>query len=402
MIEIFLSFLRLGLTSFGGPSAHVGYFHAEYVTRRGWLDEAAFAERLALAQFLPGPASSQLGFAIGLYRGGVAGALAAFAGFTLPSAVLMGAAGAVALALPATTEAAQGAAGLAGLLAGALAGLKLVALAVVAQALRMMAPELCPDRFRQMLAVGTGLVLLWLPMAGAQIGVIALAAACGAGLTAAGLVRFRARQPSGLAAPDAGSAPVPLPPLDRTGRGLRRLGLGLALLCLGLALLPLTRPFLAAGALVFGGGHVILPLLHDSLGGQIDADAFVAGYGLAQALPGPLSTFATYLGAAQTGLAGAMLATVAIFAPGFALYALVLPLWARLRHVAALRGALAAVNAAVVGLLASAWLSQLAPHALISLRTLAVAGLLLALAALARLRPLVLVALGAGLGAVLL
>lgn len=371
MGEIFRAFLRLGLTSFGGPSAHIGYFRAEFVARRGWLDEAGFAQALALAQFLPGPASSQLGFAIGWTRGGVPGALAAFAGFTLPSALLMALAGIFALRLPT-----------AGVAAGAVAGLKLVALAVVAQAIWAMARSLCPDRVRRALAALACAALLSLPMGGAQLAVIALAAG------------FGALSP-GLAVATA----APAAPARTAGRWL---GPALALLCLALAALPFARPYLGAGALVFGGGHVVLPLLHEALGERIAPDTFLAGYGLAQAMPGPLFTFATYLGAASDGWVGAALATAAIFAPGFALYALALPLWARLGHLGALRGAVAAVNAAVVGVLAAAWVGQILPFGLSAPRTILLSVLLLAAAFLTRLPPVALVVLGALAGALFL
>lgn len=344
MSEIFGAFLRLGLTSFGGPTAHIGYFRTEFVLRRGWLGEADFAERLALAQFLPGPASSQLGLAIGLHRGGVAGALAAFLGFTLPSALLMTLAGLSAQALPG------------GAAAGAIAGLKLVALAVVAQALWGMARSLCPDTARRLLA---------------------LAAA------------FGATRPMPAAAP-----------ARMTERG-RALGPVLALACLLLAALPFARPYLGAGALVFGGGHVVLPLLREALPG-VGAETFLAGYGLAQAMPGPLFTFASYLGAATGGIGGALIATAAIFAPGFALYALALPLWSRIGANGRARGAVAAVNAAVVGVLAAAFLTQILPAGLHDGRAAGIAALLLALAFGTRLPPVALVGLGAGLGAALL
>lgn len=370
MIEIFLVFLRLGLTSFGGPTAHVGYFRTECVVRRGWLSEADFAERLALAQFLPGPASSQLGFAIGLHRGGAAGALAAFAGFTLPSAVLMALAGLWALSLP---QAGPG--------AGALAGLALVAFAVVAQALWGMARSLCPDTPRRILALAGCAWAIWAPLPSAHLIAIALAAALGFA------------QPARFGAPP---APPPAPMRAPLWLGAVLLGL-----CAALLLVPLARPYLSSGALVFGGGHVVLPLLREALGGMEDA-RFFTGYGLAQAMPGPLFTFASYLGAVQAGVWGALLATAAIFAPGFALMAMVLPLWARLGQALRLRGAVAAVNAAVVGVLGAALATQLAPHAIASPGAAAVSLALLTAAFLTRLPPVALVGLGASLGAVLL
>ncbi|WP_245965273.1 chromate efflux transporter [Paenirhodobacter hankyongi] len=365
MNQIFGAFLRLGLTSFGGPTAHIGYFRTEFVLRRGWLSEAEFAERLAIAQFLPGPASSQLGFAIGLHRGGVAGALAAFLGFTLPSALLMTLAGLSAQVLPG------------GAAAGAIAGLKLVALAVVAQALWGMARNLCPDTARRLLALVACAALLALPASALQIGVIALAAAIG------------------VTRPLPATAPAPL-----AERG-RALGPALALACLLLAALPFARPYLGAGALVFGGGHVVLPLLREALP-DVGAETFLAGYGLAQAMPGPLCSFAAYLGAATGGIGGALIATAAIFAPGFALYAFILPLWSRIGASGRARGAVAAVNAAVVGVLAAAFLTQILPAGLHDGRAAGIAALLLALAFGTRLPPVALVGLGAGLGAALL
>ena len=366
MKEVFKAFARLGLTSFGGPSAHIGYFQREFVARRGWLGDARFAEGLGLAHFLPGPSSSQLGLFIGLERAGGRGALAAFAGFTLPSALIMGLAGGLALRLPET-----------GPLAAALAGLILVAAAVVAQAVWGMARSLCPDTLRRGLAILAFAVMVAAPQTGMQVAVILAAALAGA-----------------LRPPKAG-ADLSAPPVIRRSLPL---GIGLLVLCIGLAALPFSRPYLAAGALVFGGGHVVLPLLHDSLAASVGEARFLAGYGLAQALPGPLFTFATYLGAAQAGFWGAVLATLAIFAPGLALLALALPLWARLRGLARLRGAVAGVNAAVVGLLGAAWVTQLVPHALESPLAAAICALLTALAFLTRLPPVALVALGAGLG----
>lgn len=372
MIAVFLAFLRLGLTSFGGPSAHIGYFHSEFVARRGWLSEAEFAERLALAQFLPGPASSQLGFAIGLHRTGPAGALAAFAGFTLPSAALMALAGVAAARLPES-----------GPLAGAVEGLKLVALAIVAQAVVAMAGSLCPDRPRRIVAGLALAALVWLPFGSAQLAALAAAALLGA-LAPQAMV----------AAPEA--------PLPMRARGAVGLGLGWLVLCAGLLLIPFARPYLQAGALVFGGGHVVLSLLHEALGGPLEPRSFVAGYGLAQAMPGPLFTFASYLGAASGGVGGALLATAAIFAPGFALYAFALPLWARLAHIGAARGMVAAVNAAVVGVLGAAWLTQIAPYGLRGPAEIGLSAALLAAAFLTRLPPVALVTLAAGAGALLL
>lgn len=398
MMLIFLEFLRLGLTSFGGPTAHVGYFRARFVTRLGWLSEAEFAEMLALAQFLPGPASSQLGFAIGLRRGGAAGALAAFLGFTLPSALIMAAAGIFAIGA------------LDGPLAGALAGLPLVAVAVVAQALWGMFRALCPDDLRRMIAGLVTLVLLLFPVNLAQIAALAAAAAFGALFPRAlqGDPRRFGADPRGAGAGGEPPAPAPRAPTPAprvlAPRVLTRpqalLAAGLVALVLGLAALPFAQPYLGAGALVFGGGHVVLPLLREALPTFAGA-MFLEGYGLAQAMPGPLFTFASYLGGASGGWAGALIATLAIFAPGFALMAVGLPLWARLRRIARLGAAVAAVNAAVVGVLAAAWFTQILPHALSGPWAMALAVGLTVLAFVPRMPPLALVVLGALGGAAL-
>jgi chromate transporter len=340
--EVFAVFLRLGLTAFGGPVAHLGYFRDELVVRRRWLGEAAYADLVALCQFLPGPASSQTGFALGLMRAGWPGALAAFAGFTLPSALLM-----LGFALVAP--------GLGGAVAaGALAGLKIAAVAVVAQAVLGMARSLCPDAGRATIAVAALAVLAAVPGAAGM----ALAIALGA---AAGLVLAR-----GAAAAPADGAPLP-PRLPVSRRG------GLAALAAVAALLvalPLLAPlghalamadsFFRAGALVFGGGHVVLPLLEAGVvaPGWVAPEAFLAGYGAAQALPGPLFTFAAYLGAVQgpapNGAAGAALALAAVFLPGLLMLVGVLPFWDGLRRQARARAAMAGANAAVVGVLAAA------------------------------------------------
>ncbi len=338
--EVFRIFLRLGLTSFGGPVAHIGYFRAEFVERRRWFDDGAYADLVALCQFMPGPASSQVGLAIGLSRAGPLGALAAWTGFTLPSAL--------ALALFAFgVSAAGGATG-----ATWLAGLKAAAVAVVAQAVLGMARALCPDRERATVAVAAATVTLLTPGVAGQIGAILLGAAIG----------FAA-----LPTRAEGAAAAFRVPVSRAA-GAAFLGLFLAFL-IGLPIIAATTQshaldlldaFYRAGALVFGGGHVILPLLQAEVVGPgwVDADAFIAGYGAAQAVPGPLFTFSAFLGAAGTaapaGLAGAALCLVAIFLPSVFLVAGLLPFWATLRTYPAARAALAGVNAAVVGLLAAA------------------------------------------------
>jgi chromate transporter len=335
--SIFAVFLRLGLTSFGGPIAHLGYYRTEFVERRRWLSEAAYADLVALCQLLPGPASSQVGFAVGLSRGGLLGGVAAWLGFTLPSAVAM-------------VLFAQGAASLTGpLSAGMLHGLQVAAVAVVAQAVWSMAVSLCPDRPRATIAVVATLIVTAAPTAIGQIAAILAGAAAGAWLC----------REVPAAAPSARlSIPVP--------RGLAIAALAVfALLLIGLPIAAAVSPgpalamataFYRAGALVFGGGHVVLPLLHASVvePGWVSEDAFLSGYGAAQAVPGPLFTFAAYLGAIMTGWVGAWLCLVAIFLPGLLLVVGVLPFWASLGRGALMRASLRGVNAAVVGVLLGA------------------------------------------------
>ena len=337
--EVFGAFLKLGLTSFGGPIAHLGYFRREFVERRRWLQEGEFAQLLALCQFLPGPASSQLGFSLGLLRGGWPGALAAFAAFTLPSAVLLFA---FAGLLPHVTGTAGGA---------ALHGLKLVAVAVVSQGVLGMARQLCPDAARASIAAIGAAWILASAHAWTQIAVVLLGAAAGFALcrNAPALSGERLRPPHGAAL---GWALIALFAL---------LLLGLPLLAHGRqGLLPIIEGFYRAGALVFGGGHVVLPLLRETVvtPGWISADDFLAGYGAAQAVPGPMFTLAAYLGArlpgADGGLLGAALALGAIFLPGFLLVAGFLPLWRSLAGQPRAAAAVAGVNAAVVGLLGAA------------------------------------------------
>lgn len=335
--EVFGAFLKLGLTSFGGPIAHLGYFHDELVTQRRWISEAGYADLVALCQFLPGPASSQVGFALGMMRAGPLGGLAAWAGFTLPSALLL-----MAFAL--------GAAALDGPLAqGVLHGLKLVAVAVVAQAVFGMAQSLTPDRVRAVIAVVAVFMVVLVGGAWGQLGAIGLGAV-------AGLVLCR----NGAAVASGDAFP-----------GARRVGLRLllvfALLLIGLPLVAEWSPVLAladafyrAGSLVFGGGHVVLPLLEAEVVGRgwVGPDAFLAGYGAAQAVPGPLFTFAAYLGAVGTPMGGGVIAglvaLVAIFVPGLLLVAGALPFWNGLRAWPAAQAGLRGANAAVVGLLAAA------------------------------------------------
>lgn len=331
--SIFLIFLRLGLTSFGGPVAHLGYFRQEFVSRRGWLSEAAYAELIAIAQFMPGAASSKVGMAIGLSQAGYRGALAAWLGFTLPSAGLL-----MAFAL-----------GLVGqgdsLASGALHGLKIVAAAIVAQAVWGMARSLCPDTPRRVLMLVAAVVALLVPGAAGQLAMI-----IGAGLLGVTLLDAKAQT---LA--DA----LPIAISRRAGALwlalFASLLVGLPLLAhvADSPLLSLFEVFYRTGALVFGGGHVMLPLLQAELVPDtwLSNDLFLAGYGATQAVPGPLFTFAAFLGTAMAGWLVGLLCLVAIFAPSFLLLVGVLPFWARLRTQPRLQAAMAGVNAGVVGLL---------------------------------------------------
>jgi chromate transporter len=338
--EVLAVFLRLGLTSFGGPVAHLGYFRDEFVLRRRWLDDRAYADLVALCQFLPGPASSQVGIAIGLSRAGYAGALAAWTGFTLPSAI--------ALVLFAYGVGALGDVSH----AGWLHGLKVVAVAVVAQAVLGMMRTLTPDRERATMAVLAAMIALALPTAGGQIGAILLGGI-------AGTVWLHPGAPSNHAA-------LPLKVSRKTGSIMLALFFGLLI---GLPLLAaagasqsikLFDAFYRTGSLVFGGGHVVLPLLQSAVvpPGWVTNDTFLAGYGAAQAVPGPLFTFAAYLGAVMVprpnGWIGAAICLVAVFLPSFLLVIGALPFWEALRRRAVAQAALHGVNAAVVGLLLAA------------------------------------------------
>jgi chromate transporter len=339
VLEVLAVATRLGLTSFGGPVAHLGYFRSEYVVRRRWVDEQTYADLVALCQFLPGPASSQLGIAIGILRAGLLGGVAAWIGFTLPSAVAL-----VLFGL--------GIRGLDLSDAGWLHGLKVAAVAVVAQAVWGMGRALCPDRERVTIAILAALVVSAWPTAGGQVLVIVLAGVIGLRLF-----------------PGSGEASAPR---VRVVLGRR---LGLAALAVFFALLvasPVLRyllpaqpiavfdSFYRAGALVFGGGHVVLPLLQAEVvpPGWVSNEQFLAGYGAAQAVPGPLFTFAAYLGAVMgprpNGWAGASLALAAIFLPAFLLVVGALPFWDALRARPAFQAALRGINAAVVGLLLAA------------------------------------------------
>jgi chromate transporter len=339
-LEVLAVFLRLGVSSFGGPIAHIGYFRDEFVTRRRWLDELAYADLVALCQFLPGPASSQVGFSIGLMRAGYLGALAAWTGFTLPSAILL-------------VLFAYGAASLNGPMGiGLLHGLKLVAVAIVAQAVFGMARSLCPDRERASIAVIAAVIILFSTASIAQIGAIVLG-----GLAGLWLCR-------GAPMPEGGH--VSMPVSRRTG--LAALVAFFVLLIgvlavqgrAGAGALELFAAFYRSGALVFGGGHVVLPLLREAFVAPswLSEDAFLAGYGAAQAVPGPLFTFAAYLGTVARpephGLAGAALGLFGIFLPGILILIGMLPFWDAFRKRPTAQAAMRGVNAAVVGILGAA------------------------------------------------
>jgi chromate transporter len=335
--EVFAAFLKLGLTSFGGPVAHLGYFRNEFVERRKWLDEQTYADLVALCQFLPGPASSQVGISIGLMRAGYLGALAAWTAFTLPSAL--------ALVLFAYGLSASGNV----LGSGWLHGLKVAAVAVVALAILGMARTLAPDRERATLAVLALVIALAIPSAWGQIGAILVGAVVG--------VMFPTAEPPSAQA-------ILKLPASRVS-GIIALAIFAALLA-GLPILAamtgnenvrLFDTFYRVGSLVFGGGHVVLPLLQAEVvpAGWISNDAFLAGYGAAQAVPGPLFTFAAYLGAIIGGWKTAIICLVAIFLPSFLLVVGILPFWEGLRRRTMAQAVLRGVNAAVVGLLLAAF-----------------------------------------------
>ena len=340
-LEVLWVATRLGLTSFGGPIAHLGYFHEEYVKRRKWIDEKSYAALVALCQFLPGPASSQVSIAIGIARAGLPGGFAAWLGFTLPSALALIA---FAVGIGAFANAAD---------AGWLHGLKVVAVAVVAQAIWGMARSLCPDRERATLAILASIVTLSWPTAVGQLSSIAIAGIVGS-------IIFTATASS------SSLSHMRFPVEKRTGIAAWII---FFTLLIGLPLLRQIAPshalevfdsFFRVGSLVFGGGHVVLPLLQTEVVGPgwVTNEQFVAGYGAAQAVPGPLFTFAAYLGAVMdtepNGWTGAFLTLIAIFLPSFLLVMGALPFWDLLRSVPVFQSALKGVNAAVVGLLLTA------------------------------------------------
>jgi chromate transporter len=386
-LEVMLVFLKLGLTCFGGPIAHIGYFREEFVARRRWLDEPAFADLVALCQFLPGPASSQVGFSIGLARAGFRGGIAAWTAFTLPSAIalVLFAYGMGALSGPTGT--------------GLLHGLKLVAVAIVAQAVWGMAHTLSPDRKRASIAAAAALIVLFGGSSVAQIVAIA-----SGGIAGRWLCRGDALS----------SAHYLAIPISRSA-GLTALSV-FVLLLVGLPALrslgisqgiALFEAFYRSGALVFGGGHVVLPLLREAFvtPGWVSDDVFLAGYGAAQAIPGPLFTFAAYLGAVVSlsphGLAGATLGLVAIFLPGIVILIGTLPFWEALRGRRGAQAMMRGTNAAVVGLLGAALYNPLWTSSVKTPADFAIALVGFVLLTVWRAPPLVVVAVGA-LGGVVL
>jgi chromate transporter len=360
VLRLFLSALRLGLTSFGGPIAHLGFFREEYVARRRWLDDLAYADLVSLCQSLPGPASSQVIFGIGLATKGLPGGLACWLGFTLPSALIMTACGCSAATIGPLPH------------AGWLAGLKIAAVAVVAQAVWAMGTQLCPDRSRLSIALFAAVAMLLLPAGSTPVFVIIAGALLG-------WARYRRiRVPT---------TPAPLPFALNHVRGAAALLLFFLLLALLPALASWTHlrgldyfsSFYRTGALVFGGGHVVLPLLQSQVvrRGWVDDGTFVAGYGLAQALPGPLFSFAAYLGAAAkqppNGFPGALICLLGIYLSPLLLLAGAIPLWETLRRTRSAQAALRGANAAVTGILLAALFDPLWLTAIHSARDLALA-----------------------------
>ena len=362
--EVLAEFLKLGLTCFGGSIAHLGYFRREFVTRRGWLDDETFTELVGLCQFLPGPASSQVGFSIGLLRAGWLGGLAAWCGFTLPSVMLL-------IGFAAITPSLGGPVG-----GGFIHGLKLVAVAVVAQAVWDMARRLCADQRRAAIALTAIAVLSILTTVYAQLIVVSIGAVLGLALCRSTTTSNTARVSQ-----------------DTHEFGVSRTASAIALilfsaLLFGLPLLTslhagpavkVVEAFYRSGALVFGGGHVVLPLLQQQTvaAGLVSSNDFLAGYGAAQAVPGPLFAFAAFLGwmmvQAPNHWAGALLATVSIFLPGLLLVLAALPYWRALRARPSMTALLAGVNAAVVGLLATALYSPVWTSTVLSKPDFAVA-----------------------------
>ncbi|WP_062107342.1 chromate transporter [Bacillus niameyensis] len=375
LLEVLIVSTRLGLTSFGGPTAHLGYFHEEYIRRRKWMDEKSYADLVALAQFLPGPASSQVGIGIGVMRAGVLGGITSFIGFTLPSVIAL-----ILFAIFLDQfDVAQ---------AGWIRGLKIVAVAVVAHAIIGMAQNLTPDLTRKAIAllalVGT---LMW-QSSFAQVTVIIIAALLG-------FILYKNHVED--------SAARMLFPISK------RFAVGCLILFFGLLLLlPIMREltestwialfdgFYRSGSFVFGGGHVVLPLLEKEFvpTGWLSGEAFLAGYGVTQAVPGPLFTFAAYLGTVMNGWQGGLIATAAIFSPAFLLIFGTLPFWDTLRNNPKMKGAIMGVNAAVVGILISAFYHPIFTSSILDPIDFALAAVLFSLLAFWKLPPWIVVVAG--------
>ncbi len=378
LIEILIVSTRLGLTSFGGPVAHLGYFHEEYIRRRKWMDEKSYADLVALCQFLPGPASSQVGIGIGVMRAGVLGGILAFIGFTLPSVIVLILFASILDTFDVGT-------------AGWIHGLKIVAVVVVAHAVLGMAKNLTPDITRKTIALFALVVTLLWQTAFTQVGVILIA----------GFLGFLIYRQHTVQEEKASVAYFPVS---------RRFGLICLSLFFGLLLfLPILREittldwiafidsFYRSGSLVFGGGHVVLPLLEQEFvpTGWLSEQEFLAGYGVAQAVPGPLFTFAAYLGAMMNGWQGGLLATFAIFLPAFLLILGTLPFWSLLRSNLKIKGVLMGVNASVVGILISALYQPILTSSILAPIDFALASILFSMLVFWKLPPWMIVIAGA-------
>ena len=375
LIEIFLVSTRLGLTSFGGPTAHLGYFHEEYVRRRKWMDEKSYADLVALCQFLPGPSSSQVGIGIGIMRAGILGGITSFIGFTFPSAVVL-----IVFALLMTGFDVGN--------SGWIHGLKIVAVAIVAHAIIGMAKSLTPDLKRKTIAIFALLVTLLWQTAFSQVGVILIAALIG---------YFLLKQKN-----DGAVGQSRFPVSKRVGGFCLLLFVGL------LVALPLLKEatgsywlamfdsFYRSGSFVFGGGHVVLPLLEKEFipAGWMSEESFLAGYGVTQAVPGPLFTFAAYIGTVMNGWQGGLVATVAIFLPAFLLVIGALPFWDQLRNHPKIAGAIMGMNAAVIGILIAALYTPIWTSSILEAKDFGLAVILFSMLSYWKLSPWVVVATG--------
>lgn len=383
LLEIFLVSTRLGLTSFGGPTAHLGYFHEEYVRRRKWMDEKSYADLVALCQFLPGPSSSQVGIGIGIMRAGILGGITSFIGFTFPSVVAL-----IAFALLMTGFDVGN--------AGWIHGLKIVAVAIVAHAIIGMAKSLTPDLKRKAIAILALLVTILWQTAFSQVGVILIAACIG---------YFLLKQKN-----EGAGVQAHFPVSKLVGGFCLLLFIGL------LVSLPLLKEatgsywvamfdsFYRSGSFVFGGGHVVLPLLEKEFvpTGWMSEEAFLSGYGVTQAVPGPLFTFAAYLGTVMNGWQGGVVATVAIFLPAFLLVIGALPFWDQLRNHPKITGAIMGVNAAVIGLLIAALYTPIWTSSILEAKDFGLAVVLFSMLAYWKMPPWIVVVTGAVVGLVFL